>query len=277
MLFKKNYCFALIAIIIWTVVLLSIKCSKSIEWVPAPQEKSSSFPLDIAPDSVDDMYDGCEKEMKKKVASLLNTEKSGEFRKAWLAAEKYYNNKWATTPSTLKKEQIMAIHAYTLEQPAIYDEFNKAVRTQKSEYKTTFQYHALHFYLTRAIRSLKSNAPECITTYRRTNSKFETDINREIRFGGFTSSSRDDYLDILIFGNTSCFEITTCFGADISEFSKYEWEKEVLIPPYEVFKVTDIQKRSEENSLPCEVVYKVKSTKKTRSSLNCALFKESDL
>ncbi|XP_054897435.1 ecto-ADP-ribosyltransferase 5-like [Poeciliopsis prolifica] len=251
---------------VWTVVLLSFGCCIG---APAPQQ-SCSFPLDLAPNSVDDMYDGCEDEMEKKMASLLNREKKGDFRRAWHAAQKYYNNKWASATSTLKKEQIMAVHAYTLEKPPVYAEFNKVVRTQNSEYTTKFQYHALHFYLTMALRSLKRKTPECVTTYRRTNCKFETSINREIRFGGFTSSSVGSYASPH-FGDQSCFEITTCFGAGISEFSQFESEREVLIPPYEVFKVTDIQKRSGQNSLPCQVVYKLKSTKTPRSTLNCAL------
>ncbi|XP_027874877.1 erythroblast NAD(P)(+)--arginine ADP-ribosyltransferase-like isoform X1 [Xiphophorus couchianus] len=269
MLLNKRFLFVLMAIIIGTLVLISIKYCIG---APAPQKKICSFPLDLAPNSVDDMYNGCEDEMGKRVASLLNTEKKGEFREAWRAAQKCYSNNWATTTSRLKKEQIMAIHAYTLGMPPIYDKFNKAVRTQKSGYKTKFQYHALHFYLTMALRSLKHNAPQCVKTYRRTNCKFETEINREIRFGGFTSSSEGGYPSPH-FGDQSCFEITTCFGADISTFSMFEWENEVLIPPYEVFKVTDIQKRSGKNFLPCQVVYKLKSTRKTRSSLNCALTK----
>ncbi|KAM4750118.1 erythroblast NAD(P)(+)--arginine ADP-ribosyltransferase-like [Anableps anableps] len=253
---------------IWTVVLLSFG---SCIGAPPPQQKSCSFKLDLAPNSVDDMYNGCEDEMEKTVASLLNTEKKGEFQQAWRAAQQYYNRKWQNT-SKLKKEQIMAIHAYTLEKPPIYAEFNAAVRTQKPQYTTSFPYHALHFYLTMALRSLKRKAEECVTTYRRTSCKFQTAINTEVRFGAFTSSSLGSYASST-FGEQSCFEITTCFGAGISQFSMFESENEVLIPPYEVFKVTDIQKRSGRNSLPCEVVYKLKSTKNPLSNLNCALSK----
>ncbi|XP_008417597.1 ecto-ADP-ribosyltransferase 5-like [Poecilia reticulata] len=274
MLLNKKFIFVLMAIIIWTVVLPSYGCR--IEAL-APQQKSGSFPLDLALNSVDDMYIGCEDEMEEEVAKWLEKEKKGNFGKAWNKSEQYYNNTWATTTSVLKKEQIMAVHAYTLGMPPIYADFNKAVRTQKSEYMTKFQYHAFHFYLTMALRSLKSNAEECVTSYRRTDCRFETDINSEIRFGGFTSSSVGCYSSPWVFGNQSCFEIITCFGADISEFSKFKSEKEVLIPPYEVFKVTDIQKRSRKNSLPCEVVYKLKSTNKILLNLNCALTDESDL
>ena len=61
-------------------------------------------------------------------------------------------------------------------------------------------------------------------------------------------------------------------GADFSLYSKLENQAEVLIPPYEVFKVVEIKKRSTmQPDLPCEVVYKVKSTGYV-SKLNCALF-----
>ncbi|MED6254492.1 hypothetical protein ATANTOWER_027569 [Ataeniobius toweri] len=164
----------------------------------------------------------------------------------------------------------MALHAYTLENPPLYAEFNKAVRTQNRQYKTKqFKFYALHFLLTMALRSLKSKAKECITTYRRTKSEFKTAVNKEIRFGAFTSSSVGSYPSIT-FGDQSCFEISTCFGAEISKFSRFESEKEVLIPPYEVFKITDIKKSSLKNLLPCKVVYKLKSTKNPHSNLNCA-------
>ncbi|KAM4750119.1 NAD(P)(+)--arginine ADP-ribosyltransferase 2-like [Anableps anableps] len=228
--------------------------------------------LDMAPDSVDDMYSGCEDEMERQVKEkflLTENSKSKNFQPAWDKAKNYYYNNWATT-STLKKEEIMAIHAYTLAEPKLYSDFNAAVRTQKSEYATSFPYHTLHFYLTMALRSLKPKAKKCVTTYRRANYKFQTAINRKFRFGAFTSSSSGSYPPPE-FGEKSCFEIYTCFGADISRFSKFESENEVLIPPYEVFKVTDIKERSKQNNLPCEVVYKVQSTKTKCSNLNCAL------
>ncbi|MEQ2246424.1 hypothetical protein ILYODFUR_038336 [Ilyodon furcidens] len=133
----------------------------------------------------------------------------------------------------------MALHAYTLENPPLYAEFNKAVRTQNRQYKTKqFKFYALNFLLTMALCSLKSKAKECITTYWRTKSKYKTAVNKEIRFGAFTSSSVGSYPSIT-FGDQLCFEISTCFGAEISQFSRFESEKEVLIPPYEVFKITN--------------------------------------
>ncbi|XP_023189159.1 ecto-ADP-ribosyltransferase 5-like [Xiphophorus maculatus] len=242
------------------------------------KKKSQDCPpisLDMAPDSVDDMYDKCEEKMKEKIETdFLKNEKNKNknFKEAWNKAEEYYNRKREKNNLPLMKEQIMAAHAYTLEEPPLYREFNNAVRTQKSEYKTKFPYHTLHFYLTMALRTIKPKPENCITGYRRASCKFRKDVlNKEIRFSAFSSSSADGYGDKM-FGEESCFEITTCFGADISEFSAFKSEREVLIPPYEVFKVTEIKESSEHNKLPCNVVYKLQSTKTTSSNLNCAFF-----
>ncbi|XP_014911819.1 erythroblast NAD(P)(+)--arginine ADP-ribosyltransferase-like [Poecilia latipinna] len=242
------------------------KCKK---WMGCPTQ------LDMASDSVDDMYDKCEEKMKEEIEKkfLPNEQnKNKNFKQAWNNAEEYYKRKWEKKNPQLKKEQIMALHAYTLDDPPLYREFNDAVRTQKSEYKTKFPYHTLHFYLTMALRTIKPKAENCVTVFRRTPCKFTKNVlNKEIRFSAFTSSSMGEYCDKM-FGEESCFEISTCFGVDISQYSKFETEREVLIPPYEVFKVKEIKKSSELNKLPCKVVYKLQSTKTTHSNLNCTFF-----
>lgn len=242
-------------------------------------------PLDLAPNAVDDMYAGCKDKMEYRVKKeyLANERnKDKNFTLAWGEAEKYYNKKWkhkkGKRPSTsLGKEQIMAIYVYTLDNPKIYLDFNEAVRTQRSKYKTTFRYHTLHFYLTDALQTLnarKLEAERCLTGFRRVDSYFSQDVlNKVIRFGSFTSSSMGWYPSADRFGDKSCFEIITCSGADVSLYSKLgESEREALIPPYEVFKVTKIDRRSDQKGLPCEVVYKLKSAGKSLSNLNCALF-----
>uniref|UniRef100_A0A3B3XIS7 NAD(P)(+)--arginine ADP-ribosyltransferase n=1 Tax=Poecilia mexicana TaxID=48701 RepID=A0A3B3XIS7_9TELE len=238
-------------------------------WIGCPTQ------LDMASDSVDDMYDKCEEKMKEEIEKkfLPNEQNKNEnFKQAWNNAEEYYKRKWEKKNPQLKKEQIMALYAYTLDVPPLYSEFNDAVRTQKSEYKTKFPYHTLHFYLTMALRTIKPKAENCVTVYRRTPCKFTKNVlNKQIRFSAFTSSSVDEYCDKR-FGEESCFEISTCFGADISQYSKFETEREVLIPPYEVFKVKEIKKSSELNKLPCKVVYKLQSTETTHSNLNCTFF-----
>ncbi|GAA6227061.1 ecto-ADP-ribosyltransferase 5-like [Lates japonicus] len=257
---------------VWVAVLISYGVSTGIAMHSAAHRSDDVLTLDMAPDSVDDMYDGCKDKMRAEANNYLKNEKNvvSNFRLAWEKAEKKWSKK---IPGREKK---MAIYVYTLNEPNIYLDFNKAVRTQRSIYKTTFRYHALHFFLTDALQTLNSCKPEeerCLTGYRRVNSYFSQDVlNKEIRFGTFTSSRRDQYPRADRFGDKSCFEIVTCFGADISLYSELgESEREVLIPPYEIFKVTEIKRRADEKNLPCEVVYKLSSTRKTLSNLNCAL------
>ena len=108
-----------------------------------------------------------------------------------------------------------------------------------------------------------------MTTYRRTKLDYHTKVNQEIRFGYFTSTSLSKGLTH--FGKKSCFEIETCHGAALGTFSHLPQEEEVLIPPYEKFKVESIRKH-EKNDW-CDVVYKLSSTG-IISNLDCALMKD---
>ncbi|XP_019113465.2 erythroblast NAD(P)(+)--arginine ADP-ribosyltransferase-like isoform X2 [Larimichthys crocea] len=259
---------------IWAVVLISYGFSTGIA-LDSETGSDDVLPLDMAPNSVDDMYDGCKENIKVQT-EYLQDEKNKDmiFKNAWDEAEQHNRKLYGS--NELKKEEIIAIYVYTLSGDELYADFNNAVRSQKSEYKTTFGYHALHFYLTSALQKLdeeqKAKGRECLTSYRGVDKKFSQDVSgKEFRFGSFTSSSAG-YKIAIAFGRKSCFKIETCYGADISLYSKFPDEKEVLIPPYEVFKVIKIEKRSEEKSLPCEVVYEVQSTRKTLSNMNCALY-----
>ncbi|ROL51119.1 Ecto-ADP-ribosyltransferase 4 [Anabarilius grahami] len=80
-------------------------------------------------------------------------------------------------------------------------------------------------------------------------------------------------LNTKFFGKVSCFEIYTCEGADVAKYSKLPHEKEVLIPPYEKFKVTHVKTKEEQKDLWCDTVFTLKSSG-IRSDLNCALFKK---
>ncbi|XP_042340205.1 NAD(P)(+)--arginine ADP-ribosyltransferase 1-like [Plectropomus leopardus] len=272
---------------VWATVVMMYGVSIGIAKIAAEPGLKGRIPLDLALNAVDDMYTGCKDKMEYRVRKeYLENEKNKDknLTLAWGEAEKYYNKKWkpkkGKRPSTsLGKEQIMTIYIYTLDKPQVYLDFNDAVRTQKSKYRSSFRYHTLHFFLTDALQTLNARKPEqerCLTGFRRVNSYFSQDVlNKVIRFGSFTSSSMGWYPSAGRFGDKSCFEIVTCFGADISLYSKLgESEREALIPPYEVFKVTKIERRSDKKSLPCEVVYRVRSTGTSLSNLNCALFKQ---
>ncbi|XP_029622412.1 NAD(P)(+)--arginine ADP-ribosyltransferase 1-like isoform X1 [Salmo trutta] len=243
----------------------------------------SPIPLDMVPNSVDDMYQRCTERMFKKVqGEYLPNENSNVriFKEAWMKAERCANNvekrfkedNSQYNSKELTHDHIKAICAYTAELSEIYPVFNQAVRTKRTQYTTSFHFHSLHFLLTEALRLLKLNQKTCHTTYRRTNMEFVSKVNKVIRFGLFASSSF--IKNLTHFGEESCFEIKTCFGADLKSYPEMgNYEKEVLIPPYEVFKVTAVLKKENDRNLWCNVVYKLKSIN-TLSNLNCKIFKK---
>ncbi|XP_029604822.1 ecto-ADP-ribosyltransferase 5-like isoform X2 [Salmo trutta] len=233
-------------------------------------DPKSNFPLNMAPDSVDDSYKGCEDKMLRKVLDLYlpkERRENKDFNQAWTAAEDHYKKK-----GKLSKNYSLAIQVYVNATSNIYKSFNAATRTQKESYKTAFKYHSLHFFLTNALRMLnKNNKNKTFQTFRGSKDSFEGVQYDEMRFGQFTSSSLDKNIT-KHFGNRSCFEITTYLGAPLGVYaSQMAHEKEVLIPPYEVFKITEVLKRTDKKDLWCDVVYKLESTKKEKSDLKCCL------
>ncbi|XP_067381032.1 T-cell ecto-ADP-ribosyltransferase 2-like, partial [Channa argus] len=122
--------------------------------------------LDMAEKAVDDMYNGCSKTMTEKV------------KKAYFEKEN------------------TGIFA---------DKFNDHVRNNRSIYDTSFQFHSLHFWLTSAVQILNNNT-KCVTTYRRTDLDFTGELNQNMRFGSFASSSYD--LKLFNFVKKTCLKIT---------------------------------------------------------------------
>ncbi|KAI7803472.1 putative ecto-ADP-ribosyltransferase 5 [Triplophysa rosa] len=224
-----------------------------------------TYSLDMAPDSVDDLYDGCSRHMTDQVQTCyLNREISlPGFKKAWRDGEENY----LEPQDDLTRNHSIAINVYTGSK--VHDEFNNAVRSGKHAYRLqAFKWYSLHFWLTEAIQILKKTQQECKLTYRGTKVSFKQSLvlNKEIRFGSFTSSSLDQN-ETRKFGTLYCFEIFTCHGADISIYSQHPAEKEVLIPPYEKFIITDI--RNDQKDDWCKTVYTLSSSG-IKSNLNCA-------
>lgn len=222
--------------------------------------------MDMAPDSIDDMYDGCRSETASVIDlfGVFEWHYNRNFSLAWASAER---NAQKPVHKQLKEEHAIVIYMYTNEKN-IEQVFNKAVNTGKHKYSTyRFMFHYFYFYLTDAIQVLRHNQTSCRTTYHRTWKWFNHNvINTNMRFGAFTlvASSKQSF-DIN--GNVSCFEIYSCFGADITYYSATKQMGQVLIPPYEVFKITDVLT----NDPWCSVVYKLQSTNITRKDLNCKL------
>ncbi|XP_059414963.1 ecto-ADP-ribosyltransferase 4-like [Carassius carassius] len=229
--------------------------------------------LDMALNSVDDQYESCTKKMANLVKTkYLEEEMQSNFAKAWKHAEKNYKKHGDVT--NLKNVHLIALYMYTSSMFNIYEDFNNAVRNEKKTYQNKkFKWHSLHFLLTDAIQILKKTQNGCYDTYRGTNVHFnESVLNKEVRFGSFTSSSSSQ-ARAKQFGKKSCFEITTCEDADLTKYSKLPHEKEVLIPPYDTFKVTAVKKKADQPDFWCETVFTLESSG-TQSNQNCALFKK---
>ncbi|XP_054897434.1 erythroblast NAD(P)(+)--arginine ADP-ribosyltransferase-like [Poeciliopsis prolifica] len=233
-------------------------------------------PLDMVVNCVDDRYSTCAPQMEKKVKNTYFEKemKNNVFSKAWNAAQSCAGrNMKQREPEdeALTKDHMQAICVYTAGGPAdFYKAFNNAVKTNKQQYSSSFPFHSLHFWLTRAMQILKHNHNECYTTFRRTKSTLTGEVNQEIRFGNFASSSKLSTLTH--FGTTTCFKITTCHGAYMKKYPVLkDHEQEVLIPPYETFKIISTEKPPELED--CETVYVLKHSR-IQSNLDCQVAKQ---
>ncbi|XP_037546258.1 ecto-ADP-ribosyltransferase 5-like [Nematolebias whitei] len=242
-------------------------------------QNKEPFPLNMSEDSVDDMYSTCEEEMEKTVKETYFKKEmsNGLFKRAWNSATKCTKRNLQSKDKedeALTENHLRAICIYTDGATGLYVKFNKAVRTGRKDYGSSFQFHFLHFWLTRAVQILSGNE-NCHKTYRRTKSTFSGEVNKEVRFGTFTSTSK--LTNLTHFGEKTCFKITTCSGAF---FKKYpvlqDKEQEVLIPPYEKFNITkkcqDKDCKQLENLPDCETVYVLESTG-VQSNLDCQIAK----
>ncbi|XP_067243668.1 ecto-ADP-ribosyltransferase 4-like [Chanodichthys erythropterus] len=248
-----------------------------IVWLQDHRAAAEEITLDMAPDSFDDqydddLYDGCTEKMKKLVDTEYlekELEKSEDFKDVWEAGE----NQFKAGEDNLTRKQLIAMYVYTSNR--VYVDFNAAVRTGKKNYKDeTFTWFSLHFLLTKALQILKKTQKKSYSTiYRGTDSKFVGEKGITFRFGSFASFSLDKseaqkYAKIP--GKRSetgtCFEINDYEGAELTKYSIYI-EEEVLIPPYEIFKVTDVRTNDW-----CSKVFVLKSVG-GKSNLNCALIK----
>lgn len=242
----------------------SLKVSGASVQVQSGLSRIIRIPLSLSLDSVDDMYYGCSQKMLimvKRHYLPRSTREGLHSTYTKLCALKAMKTKDSYDP--LSWNHFRALCAYTA---GAYDSLNRAVRKGKASYKTSFDFHALHFLLTEAIQLLKLNQRSCYTTYRRSKLLFTGESGQTIRFGSFASSSLSK--DLRQFGRRSCFEIHTCFGAYLKSYSEFDSdEDEVLIPPYEMFNIVSVD-TSGENDLHCDVVYKLE-TAGIYSSLNC--------
>ncbi|NWW16632.1 NRT2 ribosyltransferase, partial [Falcunculus frontatus] len=199
--------------------------------------------LDVALDSFDDQYRGCRDDMVNALPALNLSEfqQNPLFAQGWAEATAEWQKK-GSPGSPLSSPQAIALMAYTMDD--LHEEFDAAVREagrSPQEYRDNFHFKTLHFLLTDALATLRgAQGPQCHCVLRGLDgSRFEAQPGDTVRFGQFASTSRCRDTS-RVFGMDTAFQLQTCHGADIREFSFDPGDKEVLIPPYETFVVTEV-------------------------------------
>ncbi|XP_014911812.1 ecto-ADP-ribosyltransferase 4-like [Poecilia latipinna] len=182
---------------------------------------------------------------------------SAHFSKAWSKAEQHLKE---PADKYMEKSHSLALNMFTAE---VLKRGNKnseaAERTPKQ--RRAFEPVSLYSSLSEAILILKQNQVMCLSTNYRTETVLELNVSTGlVRFSTFILGCDRWDSD----GNVSCFDVYSCFGANVTKYSVLKGNNQVLIPPYEVFTVTDVQKQTSS----CKITYKLKS------NLNCVYDEE---
>ncbi|KAM9031310.1 ecto-ADP-ribosyltransferase 5 [Sarcophilus harrisii] len=235
-----------------------------------------TVPLGPAPDAFDDAYLDCVEEMEEEVPHLLQEEMAQHslLRESWGAATAAWESRRRelTLPLGFRTQHAVAVMVYTNSSNPLYRELNSAVRTtgsSREDYMEHFPFKALHFYLMRALQLLR--APESCQegpgqeVFRGVSSlRFQPkQLGDVIRLGQFTSTSEEKGV-AQGFGNSTFFTMNTCFGVPIQALSVFPEEREVLLPPHEVFLVSDFSQDGTRNLVT------IRSLNRTCSHFNCA-------
>ncbi|CAN8176908.1 unnamed protein product [Coccothraustes coccothraustes] len=203
--------------------------------------------LDMAQDSFDDQYRGCGPAMTAALPALNRSEfqQNPLFAQAWVKARAKWQSRGSPVSPLSSPAQAIALMAYTMKELQLYEKFNVAVRTagrSSQEYRDNFHFKTLHFLLTQALVTLRDTQgrQQCHRVFRGVRDiHFQTWHGQRVRFGQFASTSLKKEI-ALRFGTDTVFEVHTCHGVDIHQFSMYPGEEEVLIPPFETFEVTQV-------------------------------------
>ncbi|XP_068536777.1 erythroblast NAD(P)(+)--arginine ADP-ribosyltransferase-like isoform X1 [Anas acuta] len=228
--------------------------------------------MDMAQDSFDDQYQDCRTEMEEKLKTVNRTEfQNKAYADTWRRAAKHWQKQWGNSnrPQVLPQEQAVAVLAYT-DKGDLSKQLNTAMLEggrSHEDYLESFPFKTLHFLLTEALHTLrKTQSPKCNSVYRGTTDRFTAQLNEHVRFGQFTSTSLQKEV-AESFGQHTFFFVNTCYGVSIRSFSFRPEQEEVLIPPYEVFKVTNVIHHTEGTHIHLD-------SHSTHSNYKCALVKE---
>lgn len=207
----------------------------------------SSVPMDMALNSFDDQYEGCEVIMRDEIVRVNRTEFATNdlYAASWRKAAKEWQKRCRrpTGCTQLRQEQVIALLAYTAAS-RMCAQFNAATRQDgrsHQDYLHSYHFKTLHFFLTQALFALRASQPRCYYVYRGVRGiHFMAQRGMTVRFGQFTSTSLKQKATER-FGQDTLFVVKTCYGVPIKQFSFYPSEDEVLIPPFEVFEVTNFR------------------------------------
>ncbi|NWI95984.1 NRT2 ribosyltransferase, partial [Pitta sordida] len=211
--------------------------------------------FNMAPNSFDDQYRGCRRAMNRRLPGLNRSEfvVNNDYAETWAKATARWYGRGSHAGSQLRPELAVALLAYSMED-GLYKGFNRAIRTagrSHREYLRHFHFKVVHFLLTEALYELRGaqSHPRCLRVFRGTDGvRFIARRDQVVRFGQFASTSLRRNVSEF-YGNETFFEIDTCHGASVRNFSLYPEEDEVLIPPFETFKVTRVTHRGNKTQM----------------------------
>ncbi|KAG8147579.1 hypothetical protein E2320_000219 [Naja naja] len=192
--------------------------------------------------SVDDQYIDCShaRLLELQVPGTLPVEK--KYRKTWETAKSYWDGLGQSIGS-FNPIYGTAIMAYTVGDD-LYRDFNTVAREagKSQDSYDRYAFRDFHLLLTKAVQAKPKKS--CYEVFRRIkNICFTISDKAVVPFGQFASSSLDKMVGQR-FSEDTFFSIWTFYGVPVNDFSYNPHEKEVLIPPYEMFAVTG-QRRTE--------------------------------
>lgn len=232
-------------------------------------------PLDMAPDAVDDMYEGCTKDALKRFvhSDLLKEELNNTeaFQRAW------HRSQSPACPKVLLggvKEHTTALRTYVTSPDTFKTALNNAVHsygTNATTYEDNFNFKSLHFLLMDSIRLL--NPGTCKTVYAFSDPKFSVQKGSTVRFGRFylAHSNLDTLKETDIDGEV-ILAINTCFFADLGDNICHD-EPVTLLSPTEEFVVENVETVKEVDDVSYLLILLKRIQLKSKH--NCYIFSRS--
>ncbi|XP_060709406.1 ecto-ADP-ribosyltransferase 5-like [Hemiscyllium ocellatum] len=227
-------------------------------------------------ESLVDVEEADDEEMETKLSSwltLLDKERelNPALNNAWSEARLEWARmkaKGSRAPGGLKDELVVAVVCYAMEYPPppsgpLYLVFNQALRHclgPEESQEACERFQGLCQLLGLALRGLRraewahDGKREVGTVYRGSPRPFWANVGDTVQFGSFTSTSASRDVGEIFAGEGvgsggTLFHIRTARGASVAKLSPFPQEKEVLIPPCEVFRVDKVE-RSKVNGQP---------------------------